>query len=103
MSRTSSEAHARRWDNHRHRVRAVGATKEPGDEALLGRSFHKMKTLPFKCAEAVKHVPEELLQLMGKPSVFQWEQRDLWAELYIWSWFYLFFLGKFWRMLWVSP
>lgn len=49
------------------------AKKEPCDEALLGRSFHKTKTLPFKSAEAVKHVPEELLQLMVKSSVFQWE------------------------------
>lgn len=83
MSRTSSEDHAHWWDNPRHRVQSDGARKDPGDEALLGRSFHKMKTLPFKCAEAVKHIPEELLQLMGKSSVFQWEQRDLWAELYI--------------------
>lgn len=49
------------------------AKKEPHDEALLGRSFHKTETLPFKSAEALKHVPEELLQLMVKSSAFQWE------------------------------
>lgn len=54
-----------------HRVLGLGAGKEPSDETLLGRSFHKTKTLPFKSAEAVKCVPEELLQLMVQSSALQ--------------------------------
>lgn len=77
MSRTSSEDGSHWWASHS--VVDLGAC----DEALLGRSFRKTKTLPFKSAEAVKHIPEELLQLMVKSSVFQWEQCDPWAELYI--------------------
>lgn len=73
MLRTSSEDRLHWWDIHRPQRHGSQSQEGACDEALLGRSFHKTKTLPFKSAEAVKHVPEELLQLMVKSSVFQWE------------------------------